>query len=314
VGVGSGTDALVLLLRAHRVGPGDEVIVPAMTFAATAMAVAAVGATPVLVDVRADDALLDPDLVEAAITPATKALLPVHLYGRLADVDRLGAIAQARGLLLLEDAAQAHGARRAGGTAGSLGDGAAFSFYPGKNLGAYGDGGAVTTSDPALAERLRVLRNVGSPRKYHHTEVAYNSRLDTLHAAVLEVKLRHLPAWNEARARHAAAYTERLQGAPGLTPPPPPAAGEVHAWHLYTVRCRDRADRDARLARLHAAGVGAGIHYPFALHQLAAYADLRRPAAGLPAAEDWAARGLSLPLFPELSEAQQGHVVATLLG
>ncbi len=214
IGVASGTDALQLIFRAMEIGPGDEVIVPAFTFVASALGVSLAGATPVLVDVRRADGLIDCARIEEAITSRTRAILPVHLYGRCAEMDRIGQLAAAYNLRVIEDACQAHGAMYKGRFAGSFGAAAAFSFYPGKNLGAYGDGGAITTSDEALAERLRLMRNWGSRKKYHHEEIAFNSRLDSVQAAVLLVKLRRLHEWNASRREHAAAY-DRLLARPG---------------------------------------------------------------------------------------------------
>ena len=307
VGVANGTDAIQLAFRALGVGPGDEVIVPGMTFIASAIGVTLAGAEPVLADVRKEDALLDPARVREAIGPRTKAILAVHLYGRCADMDALAAIASEHGLLLVEDAAQAHGATYKGRPAGSLGVAATWSFYPGKNLGAYGDGGAITTNDDALADRLRLLRNWGSKKKYHHEEPGLNSRLDSLQAAILSVKLPRLAAWNAARRAHAAAYDALLAGRPDVRLPQG-SPDTVSNYHLYVVRV---ADRDARLAKLNARGIGAGIHYPFALHQLAAYRNLKC-ATPLPESEAWAAETLSLPMFAELTPAQIREIAAAL--
>jgi dTDP-4-amino-4,6-dideoxygalactose transaminase len=308
IGVASGTDAIHLMLRAAGIGPGDEVIVPAMTFIATASAVVQTGASPVLVDVRGPDALMDAALIERAVTPRTKAVMPVHLYGRCADLDAIHAVAARHGLQVFEDAAQAHGATYRGRPAGSLSRAAAFSFYPGKNLGAYGDGGAITTDDDQLAERLRLLRNWGSKRKYSHEEFGLNSRLDTLQAAILHVKLRHLPRWNELRRQHAAAY-DRLLNQRTEFVRPVDTPGNTCIYHLYVLRCKGR---DARLARLAANGVQAGIHYPFALHQLDVYRHLAANGATFPQAEAWGAECLSLPMFPELTEEQIAFVVKCL--
>jgi dTDP-4-amino-4,6-dideoxygalactose transaminase len=308
IGVASGTDAIHLMLRASGIGPGDEVIVPAMTFVATALGVTQAGATPVLVDVKAGDALLDSEQIERALTPRTRAVLPVHLYGRCADMAAIRAVAARHGLVVFEDAAQAHGASCQGKPAGSLAHAAAFSFYPGKNLGAYGDGGAITTDDDPLADRLRLLRNWGSKRKYHHEEFGLNSRLDTLQAAVLNVKLKHLPRWNELRRRHADQYDRLLADRPGYFRPVE-TPGNIGVFHLYVVRCRER---DANLARLAAAGVQAGIHYPFPLHHLTVYRHLAADGRRFPEAEAWAAECLSLPLYPELTEAQIAYVVKSL--
>ncbi len=308
LGVASGTDALHLICRALNIGPGDEVIVPGFTFIATALGVKLAGATPVLVDVNRADGLIDPNRIAAAITPRTKAIVPVHLYGRCADMDSILEIAAAKGLHVIEDACQAHGARYKGRTAGSLGTAAAFSFYPGKNLGAYGDGGAVTTNDSALAERLQLLRNWGSIRKYHHEELGLNSRLDSLQAAVLDIKLQHLSRWNQLRREHAADYDRLLADQP-IVPVWPQHQGSESVYHLYVVRVQNRDDR---LAWLNSHGVGAGIHYPFPLHRLRAFDSMGRICGPLTEAESWANQCLSLPLYPELSAEQRHYIVATL--
>src|SRR5215469_1170815 len=287
IGVASGTDALYLACRALALGEGDEVIVPAMTFASTAFAVSLTGARPVLVDVRNEDALIDPGKIEAAITPRTKAIIPVHLYGQCADMEAVCAIAARYSLAVIEDAAQAHGAVHTGKRAGSLGDIGCFSFYPGKNLGAYGDGGLVTTARRDLAERLEVLRNCGSRLKYHHEEIGLNSRLDTLRAAILRVKLEHLDTWNEARRQIARHYDAALKRVPEIEITHH-KAGSV--YHLYVVRLDER---DMVLRALNAQGIGAGIHYPFALHELKAYSFLGHSKGAFPVAEDWARRCLS---------------------
>lgn len=306
IGVASGTDALHLIFRALGIGPGDEVIIPAFTFLATAVGVGMAGATPVLVDVRADDALMDVDAIEQAITPRTKAIMPVHLYGRCADMDAILAIAQKHGLIVVEDAAQAHGATYKSRQAGSLGMAAGFSFYPGKNLGAYGDAGAITTNDEALAEKLRLMRNWGSRRKYHHEVEGFNSRLDTIQAAILLVKLRHLPRWNELRRHHAATYDELLSAREDLLRPLE-RAGNMPAYHLYVLRCKSR---DATLQRLHEQGIHAAIHYPFPIHHLPGFDQQAHP--NLAESERWAAECLSLPLFPELTREQIEHIVKAL--
>src|SRR5579864_890739 len=239
IGVASGTDALHLILRALGIGPGDEVIMPAFTFVATALGIDLAGAKPVLVDVRREDALVDPERIAAAITPRTKAILPVHLYGRCVDMDPILAIAAEHDLRVVEDAAQAHGACDRGRPAGSMGHAAAFSFYPGKNLGAYGDAGAITTNDDTLADRLRLLRNWGSRRKYHHEEPGLNSRLDTLQAAVLGVKLKHLPDWNARRRGHAAAYDRLLADRADLRRPVDRPDSEP-VYHIYALRHQRR--------------------------------------------------------------------------
>ncbi len=299
VGCANGTDALQLAVQALGIGPGDEVILPAMTFVATALGVTLAGATPVLVDVLADTALIDPEKIEAAITPRTRAILPVHLYGQCADMDAIQDIARRRALKVIEDAAQAHGAYLGeadakGRRAGAMGDIGCFSFYPGKNLGCYGDGGAATTADEELAERLRMLRNLGSPRKFHHDEPAPNSRLDTIQAAVLRVKLPHLDGWNQRRRAHAEEYSRQIQSIDGIDPT---SYAKGCVYHLYVIRAQGR---DETLQALNSAGIGAGIHYPFAVHELGAYRELGDGPGSFPVAEDWARRCLSLPIYAEL--------------
>ncbi|WP_026425893.1 DegT/DnrJ/EryC1/StrS family aminotransferase [Actinokineospora inagensis] len=307
VGVGNGTDALELALRALEIGPGDECVVPANTFIATAEAVARTGATTVLVDCDLDTALIDVTAAAAAVTTRTRAVLPVDLYGQVAPIDQLRSVLPSN-VAILEDAAQSQGATRNGQTAGSFGDIAATSFYPGKNLGAYGDAGAVTTSRADLAERVRLLGAHGSPRKYEHPVLGFNSRLDTLQAVVLSAKLRRLADWNAARRVAADRYTALLSGVDGVTTPVV-AAGNVPVWHLYVIRV---ANRDAVLGKLHAEGIGAGIHYPTPVHLTGAFADLGLGAGAFPNAERLGAEILSLPLFPEITEAQQERVVSVL--
>ncbi|HEY7348296.1 MAG TPA: DegT/DnrJ/EryC1/StrS family aminotransferase [Ktedonobacterales bacterium] len=297
VGMDSGISALELGLRAAGVGPGDEVITVSHTFIATVSAISFTGATPVLVEVRPDTYLMDPASIEAAITPRTRAIVPVHLYGQTVDMDPLMELAARHQLFVLEDACQAHGARYKGRRAGSLGHAAAFSFYPGKNLGAAGDAGALTTNDPALAQRVRMLRNYGQKVKYHHEMLAFNRRLDSMQAAILRVKLRALDAWNAARRQVAHAYTTRLAGLPiGL---PQAAEANEPVWHLYVIRAADRAALQNSLA---AAGIETGLHYPVPIHHQRAYPEL----AGLrfPVSEWIAAQCLSLPVFAEMTETQ----------
>jgi dTDP-4-amino-4,6-dideoxygalactose transaminase len=320
IGCANGLDALTLLLQAAGVGPGDEVITQANSFIATAYSIARAGATPVLVDCRPADMSLDVDQVEAVIGPRTRAIVGVHLYGRLLDTGPLRDIAARHGLRLFEDAAQAHGAipgSMAGATrasrAGSLSDGASFSFYPAKNLGAAGDGGIVTTSDPDLAARVRLAINYGQRERYVHDAVhGTNSRLDTIQAAILAVKLPHLDQWNAARREAAGWYCSRLSGT-SLTVPPPPAAPESHVWHLYPVRVPDPARRDAIRTQLAAAGIETGIHYPRPIHLQNAFAHLRRPIGSYPVAEDAAGRIISLPMHAFLDRRQVDHVCDTLL-
>ena len=306
VGVGNGTDALELALRALDIGPGDECVVPANTFIATAEAVARTGATPVLADCRPDTALLDLDAARAAVTPRTRAVVPVHLYGQTVDVAGLRAKLPAD-VRIVEDAAQSQGASRDGQPAGSLGDLAATSFYPGKNLGAYGDAGAVLTDDAELANRVRLLGSHGSPRKYEHPTLGFNSRLDTLQAVVLAANLRHLDAWNQARRVAAARYDALLAGLPGVVGPTVEAAN-LPVWHLYVVQV---PERDRVLAELHAAGIGAAVHYPTPIHLTGAFPDLGK-AGDFPVAEALAQRILSLPLFPTITAGQQERVVEVL--
>jgi dTDP-4-amino-4,6-dideoxygalactose transaminase len=307
VGVGSGLDALRLALEALGIGPGDEVIVPANTYVSTALAVSALGARPVLVDALEDTGLIDPALAERAVTARTRAIVPVHLYGQAADMDRLGALARAHGLAVVEDAAQAHGARFRGRSCGSLGRAGCFSFYPSKNLGAYGDGGMVVTDDAELAERVRWLRNVGQPRKNEHAIRGVNSRLDAIQAAVLSVKLPHLDEWNGRRAVHARRYAALLAGssvtALGLDP------RCAHVFHLYVVRS---GRRDALRALLEAHGVETGIHYPAPVHLLAAYRDLGHGPGAFPVAERLAREVLSLPMSAGLSAEHVERVAAAV--
>lgn len=307
VGVGNGTDAIELALRALDVGQGDEVLLPANTFVATAEAVVRAGAVPVLVDVDPDHLLIDPDAVAAAVTGATRAVLPVHLYGQTAPVERLEPLLAAHGLLLVEDAAQSQGATRHGRSAGSFGAAAATSFYPGKNLGAYGDAGAVLTDDPEVAHRVRLLSNHGSEIKYRHDELGFNSRLDALQAVVLRAKLARLPAWNAHRRAAADTYDLLLQDVPRARPPAR-AAGNEDVWHLYVVRVPDRDDVLSRLAE---AGIGAGIHYPVPVHLQPAFSGLGRP-GDFPVSEQAAREILSLPMFPGITTEQQERVVHEL--
>lgn len=307
VGVANGLDALHLALRAMDVGPGDEVIVPSNTYIATWLAVSQCGATPVPVEPDERTYNIDPALIEAAITPATRVILPVHLYGQPADMDPILAIARKHGLRVLEDGAQAHGARYKGQRLGAHGDAVAWSFYPGKNLGAMGDGGAVTTNDAQLADRLRVLRNYGSRVKYVNEVQGYNSRLDPLQAAILRVKLAHLDAWNARRSAIAARYQQGLVGC-GLTLPYVPDWAEP-AWHLYVVQ---HPRRDALHKALADAGVGTLIHYPIPPHLQQAYASAGYLQGQFPIAEQIANRCLSLPIGPHLNDAIATAVLAAL--
>jgi dTDP-4-amino-4,6-dideoxygalactose transaminase len=312
IGVASGTDALWLSLRALGIGPGDRVLVPANTFIATALAVSYVGATPVLVDIDPASHTLDVDQARRALGPGAKAIIPVHLYGQPADMDAVLDLARREGLIVLEDAAQAHGAVHRSGRCGTFGTAAGFSFYPGKNLGAYGDGGAICTNDDALADRLQRLRNWGSTVKYVHPERGLNSRLDTMQAAVLGVKLRHLAAWNASRRQVAGWYKEALAPLVDDVELPCEAPWTIeHVYHLYVVRLR-RADREATLRRLHEAGVGAGIHYPIPIHLQEAYADLNLGPGSFPVTEEAARCILSLPIYPEMTREHVDIVAKAL--
>lgn len=302
VGVGNGLDALTLLLRAYGIGEGDEVIVPSNTFIATWLAVSQCGAKPVPVEPDAVSYNLDPSQIEKAITPRTRAIMPVHLYGQVADMDPIMEIAERFGLVVIEDAAQSQGALYKGRKAGGLGHAAGTSFYPGKNLGAMGDAGAVLTNDAAIADKVRKLRNYGSTVKYEHTEAGYNSRLDELHAAFLREKLRVLDSWNAKRQLVAKKYAEALQGI-GLTlPKESPWGGDV--WHLYVVAT---SQRDALQKFLAARGVVTVIHYPKPPHRQDCYSEYAQ--VSLPIAERLAGQVLSLPMSPDLTDAEVQEVI-----
>ena len=295
IGTDCGLSALELLLRAYGIGPGDEVVTAANTFVATVLAISHAGATPVLADVDPRTYTLDPAALGRAITPRTRAVIPVHLYGQPADMDAIGALADRHGLVVIEDACQAHGARYKGERAGALGHAAAFSFYPGKNLGALGDGGIAVTSDAAVAESLRELRNYGQREKYDHVVKGFNRRLDTLQAAALRIKLRRLEQWNEQRRRNAALYDELLAGTGAVTPWT--ARYAEHVWHLYVIRC---PDRDTLRERLAERGIDTGIHYPVPVHLQRAYRDLGYGPGDFPVTEACAREIVSLPMYPEL--------------
>lgn len=307
VGLANGLDALILALRALDIGPGHEVIVPSNTYIATWLAVSAVGATPVPVEPDPATHNIDPAKIAAAITPQTRALLPVHLYGQPADLDPILELARKHGLRVVEDGAQAHGARYKGKRIGAHGDVVCWSFYPGKNLGALGDGGAITTDDPDIAARIALLRNYGSRQKYVNEEPGVNSRLDPLQAAVLRAKLPHLDAWTDRRRAIAAAYSDGLQGTGLILPHVPQWAQPV--WHLYVVRT---PDRDGLQSRLNAAGIGTLIHYPIPPHMQAAYADMAIAPDDLPLARQLASEVLSLPIGPQLPQAWAEQVVAAV--
>ncbi len=308
IGVGNGLDALILSLRALDIGPGDEVIVPSHTFVATWLAVAAVGARIVPVEPDAGTMNIDVTRLAQALTPATRAIIPVHLYGQPADLGPILALARAHGLRVIEDAAQAHGARYRGRPIGAHGDLVCWSFYPGKNLGAFGDGGAVTTDDAVLAERLRALHNYGSSRKYVNDEQGLNSRLDPIQAAILRVKLRHLAEWNDRRRAIARFYLDGLAGSGVTLPTVPDWCDPV--WHLFVVQDEGRDALQARLASL---GIGSLIHYPIPPHRQKAFAELGFAPGDLPIAERLARTVLSLPMGPQLSLDDAGRIVDAIL-
>lgn len=309
VGVANGTDALELVVRAAKLSKDDEVLVPANSFIASALAVERAGAKVRLVDCTWD-ALIDVEACQARRGPDTRAVMPVHLFGQCAPMEDVGAFAAKHGLAVIEDAAQSQGASRRGTGAGAFGLGAGTSFYPGKNLGAYGDAGAVLTNDDALAKQVRALRNYGSEVKYAHPETGFNSRLDPVQAAVLRVKLKRLADWNERRRAAARHYDELLAGLDEVTRPRT-LDGNVHAFHLYVVRLPE-AKRDAVLRAMQAAGVGVALHYPTPIHLQGAFAHLGHRPGDFPVAEALSRQMLSLPLFPEISLEQQARVVAAL--
>jgi dTDP-4-amino-4,6-dideoxygalactose transaminase len=308
VGVNTGTSSLHLALLAAGVGPDDEVITVPFTFVATAAAIHYTGATPVYVDIDPKTLTMDPAGLEQAITPRTKAIIPVHLYGQTADMDPILAIAKKHGLVVIEDACQAHGAEYKGRRAGSIGDMGCFSFYPGKNLGAYGEGGMVTTSNPEFARIIRMLRDWGSEKKYHHVLKGYNYRLEGLQGAVLRVKLRHLEKWTEARRSAAANYDKLLAGTGIETPFA--RADSRHVYHVYALRTGERQQWQEFLT---SRSIQSGIHYPIPVHLQEAYASPRYKAGDFPHSEAAASEVLSLPMFPELTSAQQDQVAAALI-
>jgi dTDP-4-amino-4,6-dideoxygalactose transaminase len=307
VGVGSGTDAIELALRALGVGPGDEVVTQANTCVPTVAAIERAGATPVLCDVDADTATIDPASLERALTSRTRAVVPVHLYGQVGDLEQVLAVCSEQGLQVVEDCAQAHGATLGGRAAGSMGAAGAFSFYPTKNLGALGDGGAVVTDDDALAERLRLLRQYGQTDRYHHVAHGVNSRLDEIQAAILRAKLTQLEAGNARRNEIASRYDAALEGTP--VRPLKRLADRRHAFHLYVVVA---PDRPAFQATLDEGGVGTLVHYPRPVHGNAPYSELGSVGIPLAVSEHLADRVVSLPLYPELTEAEVEHVVGVL--
>ncbi len=308
VALNSGTSALHVALRCLNVGPGDEVVTVPMTFVATVWAISYVGATPIFVDVHPGTRTMDADQLEAAITERTKAILPVHLYGQPADLDPILEIAEAHGIPVVEDAAQAHGARHRGRRVGALGRIGCFSFYPGKNLGAYGEGGALVTNDADIAATARALRDHAQSEKYRHDTLGYNYRMDAFQGAVLDIKLKRLDEWNAGRRRHAQSYRQRLTDISGLTAPVEPAYAEgVH--HLFVV---ELDGRDAAADHLNAAGIHTGLHYPIPVHLQPAYAHLGLGEGSFAACERLARRCLSLPMFAELTDDQVARVCEQL--
>jgi dTDP-4-amino-4,6-dideoxygalactose transaminase len=309
IGVGSGTDALWAALVAADVGPGDEVITVPDTFIATAEAISVCGGRPVFVDVEERTYNMDPSKLEAAITPRTKAVIPVHLFGQTADMAPIMEIAHKHGLRVIEDACQAHGAQYKGRRAGSIGDAGCFSFYPGKNLGAYGEAGAVVTNDDGIAERIRMFRDHGQQKKYHHAMVGWNARMDGFQGAVLSVKLKYVDSWNESRRENAAAYGKFLaSGANGMILPVE-ADYAKHIYHIYAVRVKDR---DTLMDALGKKDISTGIHYPIPLHLTGAYCSLGYKEGDFPVAEKCAAEFVSLPMYPELREEQIRYVAETI--
>jgi len=307
-GVNTGTSALHLALLALGVGEGDEVIAPAMTFIATISAIDYTGARPVFVDVDPVSYTIDPAKIEAAITPRTKAILPVHLYGQCADMDPILAIAEKHGLVVLEDAAQAHGAEYKGRRAGSMGAMGCFSFYPGKNLGAYGEGGAVVTNNPDLDKTVRMLRDWGMERKYYHDLKGFNYRMEGLQGAVLGVKMKYIEGWTESRRIAAQRYRDRLANMEGIVLPQENPEGR-HVYHVFALLLKNR---DEVVSRMHAAGIGVGIHYPIPVHLQKCFAELGGKAGDFPVAEQMGREELSLPLFPELTVEQIDGVATEL--
>jgi dTDP-4-amino-4,6-dideoxygalactose transaminase len=307
VGVDSGYSALELILRAYGIGPGDEVITAANTFIATALAISNCGAQPVLVDIEPETYNLDPTLLESAITPATRAIIPVHLYGQPADMGAILSIAQKHDLRVVEDACQAHGARYKGRRAGSLGDAAAFSFYPSKNLGAYGDGGMVVTNDTAVAKQVRIMRNVGQSAKYQHQIKGFNHRLDSIQAAVLCVKLPYLDEGNTWRRDAASRYNKRLDNTAVTLPTA--ADGVEHVYHLYIIQVDNRDQLQAHLAE---AGIATGIHYPIPIHLQPAYAELGHKPGDFPETEKLTQRILSLPMYPGITSEAIDYTANTI--
>jgi dTDP-4-amino-4,6-dideoxygalactose transaminase len=307
IGVANGTDALLLVLKAWGIGPGDEVITSPFTFFASAEVISQVGATPVFVDVEPETLNIDVKLLESKINERTKAIIAVHIFGQMADMDSLMQLANKHNLLVLEDACQAIGAEYKGKKAGSIGHAGCFSFFPTKNLGGYGDGGMIVTDDATLAEKIRVLRAHGSKVKYHHTDIGYNSRLDEIQAAILRVKFPHLDNWNDARREKARLYTSWLNGTAYITPCEAPE--QKHVFHLYILRSKKR---EAVMKELQQRGISTAIYYPVPLHLQEVYSSLGYRRGDMPVAEQATQEAFAIPLFPELTKEQMEYIVATL--
>ena len=305
IGVSSGTSALWLTMLAMEIGPGDEVITTPNTFIATCEAISYVGAKPVFVDIDQESHNIDPKKIEAAITPKTRAIVPVHLFGQMADMDPIMAIAARHNLLVIEDACQAHGAEYRGRRAGTIGHAAGFSFYPGKNLGAYGEAGGVVTNDSALAKKIRILRDHGQSKKYYHEYVGWNGRMDGIQGAVLSVKLRYIDQWNDLRRKNARLYDQLLANVKGITPPKEMDSAR-HVYHIYAIRT---ANRDTIIDDLKEKQIFCGIHYPVPLHLQHAYKDLGYTIGAFPVSERCQSEYISLPMFPELTDSQIHEVV-----
>ena len=304
IGVGSGTEALWLSLLALGIGPGDEVITVPNTFFATTEAINLCGAEPVFVDIDETTYTMNPDFLENAITPKTKAIIPVHIFGQMADMDPIMKIARAKGLFVIEDACQAHGAEYKGQPAGTIGDAGCFSFYPGKNLGAYGEAGAIVTNDSELAHKISTLRDHGQSKKYHHERIGCNARMDGMQGAILSVKLKHLRKWNEARKINARTYDALINGGDGITLPKR-ADFNHHVYHIYALRTKNR---DKLIGHLASHNIQTGIHYPIPLHRQRAYQYLDLGTRSFPVSEACAEEFISLPMYPELTEDQIGYV------
>ena len=310
IGVGNGTDALWMALVALGVGAGDEVITTPNTFIATAEAISLSGATPVFIDIDEKTHNMNPALIEAAITKKTKVIIPVHLFGQPADMDPILAVAQKHGLKVVEDACQAHGAEYKGKKAGSIGAIGCFSFYPGKNLGAYGEGGGIVTNDDALAAKMRMFRDHGQAKKYYHDIIGWNARLDGIQGAVLNVKLKYLNNWNDSRRKHAKDYTTGLSSVKDIILPME-AEYAKHVYHIYAIRVKDR---DKLMAYLGEKGISCGIHYPVPLHLQAAYGFIKKGEGSFPIAEKCASEYLSLPMFAELTDEHVAYVIEQIKG